>query len=416
MIKLVHYLSVPLAFLLFALPLGAQSMDRSLIDTESLRSSSPSASAGRFDLEQKLKEMEKKETEIEQLSQYVPLEGPVDEQNYIIGPGDIFVVGIAGAVEERIMVPVGADGQLVIPQVSAVDVGGLPLADARQKVLDKLSEIFREDELSVSLVGARIFNVQVTGKVAAPGDHKVTAAHRLYSAVELAGGKLPVGDLSRVKLYRDEDTLEYDLSLFLSEGDINENPFLLDGDIIVVPGVDLSEPLVYVSGAGRVDGLVNIDPSEDFQRLMERIGADRDMVNIAEIGLVREGEKYNVDLLASEGPVSVQPGDSIFFTTLVDSVYVGGRVNRGGSQPYIAGADYMTYVGMAGGIASEGTWHKVKVVRAGETMSPRKAGEIRRGDVIMIGTSTWYVTTEILKSLGEVASLATVIYTIGFRD
>ncbi len=415
--KMINCYAIITVFVLLVVSLAAQTFPSSSMLMQRQGSSNATARAGDISLTDELRrEISKKKEEMAKLSQFIPLEGVVDEKSYIVGPGDQFTINIAGSVEESYIVPVGADGLIALPYTCGVKVAGLSLSEAKSTIMTGLDDVFREGDLTVSLLCARLFVVHVTGHVELPGAYTVTAVDRPLSAIDLAGGYLPTADISRVKIIRGEETLSIDLSLYLSQGDISQNPYLLDGDIIVVPGSYLDAPSVFVSGGSEIDGYVRIDEGEDIRRLMVRVGADRSKINANDIVLFRDGQRYRIDLFESSEPLQLSDGDSIYFPVIPDSVYVGGRVVAGGSIPYIAGADHNAYVAMAGGIQKEGSSGSITIIRAGRKMSPKKAGMIRRGDVIIVETSTWTNILEFTKSFGEIASLATAIYVIGFRD
>jgi len=369
-----------------------------------------------FTLDEKLRELEKKKMAIEKLADYVPLAGAVDENEYIVGPGDRFTISIAGGVEEQYTIIVGADGSIVLPYTSAVMIAGSTLKEAKSSIQKSLATVFQEEDISSSLTTARLFIVTVVGMVNVPGAQTVSAVNSVHSAIEMAGGNITNADIGRVKLVRDGVEKVLDLTEFLRSGDLTQNPTLLDGDIVVVPGVDTSRPAVFLFGAGYSGSVVNFDHDDGVGDLMRKVGADREMIDISDIELIRDGEIYSVNLLGEGANSGIHSGDSIFFKTLPDSVYVGGRVTKGGSVPFIAGSGYAIYVAMAGGISTEGSANKVKVIRNGKKMGVRRAGDIRRGDVIMIGTSPWYVINEGMKSLGQIGSFASAIYIIAFRD
>ncbi len=367
-------------------------------------------------LEEKLKELEKRKTELKKLVEYIPIEGAVDENTYIVGPGDQFTLSIAGGVEEQYQINVGADGSVVLPFTKGVSVAGSNLAEAKRAMKSSLATVLREGDLTISLTTARLFIINVVGMVNFPGEQTVSAAGRVFSGIELAGGKLPSGDLSRVRLLRAGSETTLDLTKFLYSGDLSQNPTLLDGDIVVVPGTDLTESVVFLFGAGYSGTLVNISQGETAGAVLRRVGADREKIDLSDLALIRGGELFKIDLLSESANSPLQGGDSLFFKDLPDSVYVGGKVTSGGAVPYIAGADYRAYIAMAGGVSLEGGIGQTKIIRDGEKLSPKKAGMIRRGDVVLVGTSPWYVINEAFKSLGSVGTFASAVYVIGFRD
>ncbi|HDR91502.1 MAG TPA: polysaccharide export protein, partial [candidate division Zixibacteria bacterium] len=350
------------------------------------------------------------------MTDYVPMEGSIDEDTYIVGPGDQFLVGFVGSVEEKYFVPVGADGFVILPYSTSVKVSDMSLAKAKERITEGLSQIYNERDFSVTLVSARLFVVHVTGMVSMPGSYVLTAADRINAAIEMAGGPLLSARLSNTKLIRGGDTLDIDLNRYKADGDLNSNPHLLDGDVVHLTGFEPGSPWVYLSGASFTDGTVNFNRGETISQIISRLGANRDRIDFGSIHLIRGGESYNVDLLNTTDDVALSQGDSIFLSLLADSVYIGGRVTAGGAVKYVGGLSPRAYVAMAGGIAKEGTMGKIKIYRNGEKLSERKAGHIRPGDAIIVGTDNFYLIVETARALGQIATLASTIYVIGFRD
>ncbi len=375
------------------------------------------ANAGRISFDENLrKELQSKQQQIRNMTDYIPMEGTVDEDSYIVGPGDQFLVGFASSIEEKYFVPVGADGYVILPYSSSLKVSEMTLREAKIAILERLTNIYKEEDVSITLASARLFVVHVTGMVALPGSYIVTAADRVNSAIEFAGGPLQTARMSQTKLVRGTDTLHVDLNAYKSAGVLEANPTLLDGDVIYVPGFNYGKPWVFLSGASYTDGAVNIIPGETVSELISRVGADRDRIDLSSIRMVRDGEDYLVNLLDTEHKATLVNGDSIFLSMLPDSVYVGGRVTTGGAVKYIAGLGARAYVARAGGIQKEGTIDKIKIYRNGEKMSERKAGQIQPGDAIIVGTDDFYWIIETAKALGQLGTLASAIYVIGFRD
>ena len=415
--SLTKYLTIFLSITIAAIPLAAQSMATGILQDMKQSGQTSRARAGDIDIENDLrKDLRKKQEELRKLVDYIPLEGALDEDEYIIGPGDQFFVSFAGAVEERYVAAVGADGTIVLPYTKGIRISESTLREAKDLIVETLSQIYKEEDICVSLAAARLFVVHATGFVAMPGGYTVTAADRLHSAVEVAGGYLQSANISRIEIYRGADTIEVDLTGYTVRGDLADNPYLRDGDVIFVPGFDYRSPWVFVSGGGYSGGVVEIEAGEDVRGMMSRVGIDRENIDRSNISLAREGEKYSIDLLSMPENIGLSRGDSLFIPVLPDSVYVGGRVVRGGPVAYIAGEEYMAYIAMAGGISKEGSLRHVKIYRKGEKLSPRKAGDVMRGDAIIVGTDNFYYVTEFMKMLGQIGTFASAVYIIGFKD
>ena len=91
------------------------------------------------------------------------MEGSVDANKYIVGPNDIFSLGIWGIVNQPIPLSVSPEGSLIIPSVGEVGVSGLTLADAKEKVIAAVKKRFISAVVTLTLISPRRFLVTVTG-------------------------------------------------------------------------------------------------------------------------------------------------------------------------------------------------------------------------------------------------------------
>jgi hypothetical protein len=96
-------------------------------------------------------------------------------KSYIIGPGDELSIDIWGASQQSYQLTVDNGGNLNIPNVGPVSVGSLTLEDAQNKILNKLTLIYRDlaDEnprtfAHVYLAQIRPIKVHVIGEAFAP--------------------------------------------------------------------------------------------------------------------------------------------------------------------------------------------------------------------------------------------------------
>lgn len=233
--------------------------------------------------QQAVMEQQARQRTMDQLrsGQRIVAEGAVDENEYIVGPGDYFMVGIGGARPEEKRAVVGVDGILMVSQVGAFNVAGLTLAEARETILAGLRPIYSNVSLTVSLTETRQFYVHVAGEVQVPGRHVMVPIARIEDAVAAAMGdrgplmalrelrekiwespRLP--GLRNVEVRRSDGSVLYiDLLYYYSTGDISQNPFLQDGDQVFVPGIERGGPLlVHVEREGETTG----EPHERYTR------------------------------------------------------------------------------------------------------------------------------------------------------
>ena len=68
------------------------------------------------------------------------LRGPVDDELYIMGPGDRLSVVLGGRSDVTHMVVVSAEGAVILPGVAPVPVAGRTLKAAKSRIADPLGE------------------------------------------------------------------------------------------------------------------------------------------------------------------------------------------------------------------------------------------------------------------------------------
>jgi polysaccharide export outer membrane protein len=196
-----------------------------------------------------------------------PLLKELSAYQYRVGPRDVLRITvwdhpelIAPTVPGRVNDPtagaafnevtgqvVSADGNVYVPYVGLVQVGGKTIDEVRTLLTQSLARYIRNPQLDVRVVAYRSQLVQVVGEVAKPGpvpvsDTPVTAV----DAVSLAGGARPEADLSHVTVTRRGQIAQLDLQSLYDHGDTTHNRLLQDGDIVHVP--DRNRSKVFVLG------------------------------------------------------------------------------------------------------------------------------------------------------------------------
>lgn len=183
---------------------------------------------------------------------------------YTLGAGDIVRVDIFDitpelALEQRYTIL--PDGTLNLPWVGSVPLAGLSLGQAASVLSDRFGRFIRNPVVTVSLLAPRPLKVGIIGEVNRPGAYIIsvisnevtqtslnqrTAAEggnqwpRVSQAIQSAGGITGFANLRQVKVRRvrvsgGEEVIPIDLLSFLSQGDLNQDILLRDGDTIVIP-------------------------------------------------------------------------------------------------------------------------------------------------------------------------------------
>lgn len=317
------------------------------------------------------------------MAQTVPLEGAVDPQEYLIGPGDLFHIAIGGAQPIMVTLPVSADGYLLLPDAGAIDIAGRALNEARELATRRLRAQFQNVTVDVTLAQPRKFYVHVSGAVPTPGRFMATPVARVATVLAMAyadTSRPPVSNatfrpaLRNIKLiHRDgsEDTV--DLLRYYSTGNTKYNPYLQDGDVISIPTYDPNHDAVFVSGNVAFPGtydhrtddtLLDLlilatgqDPPSGFERVrLTRTGPDGSV----------ESEIYNVSELSDD--VHVDELDQVH--ALPDELVRGtatieGWVHFPGTYSIVTGeTSIQALVEMAGGLRDDALERSAYLQRA----------------------------------------------------
>ena len=112
--------------------------------------------------------------------------GPVDPDEYLVGPGDTFEVVLRGADLETHILEVDAEGSILIPEIGLVSLSGLTVTEARAKVQQRVTDVARSLRVDFTLQRVREVRVWVSGLVEEPGFYEVQATMRVSDILELA--------------------------------------------------------------------------------------------------------------------------------------------------------------------------------------------------------------------------------------
>ena len=161
-----------------------------------------------------------------------------------IYPGDIIsLVMISADREEQPNLRVDERGVVHIPLAGDVEVAGVTLLEAEQRLESALRQYDRTIRVSILLTEARGQMATIVGAVNEPGRVEVSGGMRLADLVAHAGG--PVGsdesetafsggDLGTARLVRNGQALPVSVNLALT-GDLRHNIRIRPGDVLHVP-------------------------------------------------------------------------------------------------------------------------------------------------------------------------------------
>ncbi len=341
-----------------------------------------------------------------------PQEGPISENEYLVGPGDRFRLIIWGAVNIDEQLTVTPTGEIFIPDCGSVYISGLTLKAAKEKVIGFLSKVYKGMKFDLLLTGMRTFRVNLVGELELPGLYELNPVQRLSDLI-LLGKPKDIADLEQIMLIKDKDTTTVNIYDYLYKGKKESNPFLKDGMLVVVPRVSQEGSKVYVSSPSLKLGYYPLTNRLSISDFLEEYGGYTRKIDFHNVLLIRGGTKRTIDLTTKDKDLIVENGDTIIFREIMDSVSVAGEVNKPGVYPYYSGLKIMDYIGMAGGTNQFGSYSKVKVVRNGKILLLKEVEFVQSGDVIIVGRSYYTLFRDIMSTTSGVLSIILTAYALG---
>jgi len=318
------------------------------------------------------------------------LEHTIVPSDYLVGPGDRFIISIMGSEPYIELMTVTPTGDIVIPEVGMISVAGLSAEEASRQILAYLKGIFPAYKTACTLYGIRGIRVSVTGAVKRPGLREVTQLSRLTDLLDAAGGVQSNAVLHRIRLIRNsQDEQILDLTSYYHEGDMSRNPYLRSGDQVIVPFGEITTDLVLVRGLGTGITYQAIKPAETLASLMKRIAhgknADRGSVTLQRQG---EADQPEQQVIAADqfSSTTLQPGDVLYIDTIAE-IAVVGEVRAAGRIAFQPGLTAEDYIVLAGGITRDGSSRKVEIARLnGQTLRGGDT-QVQAGDTIYVPRS-----------------------------
>ena len=156
--------------------------------------------------------------------------------NYVIGAGDRVSVSVWGAVEAQTLAVVDPDGNIFLPGIGPVRLGGVRAGDVQRVVEEQVRRIYTQQVqvYAVLLTPGRV-GVFVTGFVRLPGRHQGSGGDSVLDYLARAGGVDPSrGSFRDIAVVRGDQTIaRVDLYDFLLRGRLPRIQFQ-EGDTIIV--------------------------------------------------------------------------------------------------------------------------------------------------------------------------------------
>jgi len=216
-------------------------------------------------------------------------EGSVDAETYMLGPGDKIFVSISGLEEVIFNLIIDQEGNLYIPKVRGINLNNSTLAEGKEKITSAINEYYKNVDVFVTLVDFRKIKVSLLGDVKYPSSQVLPANSRLLDLITASKGLTETSNYRNIKIVSKEGKQQsYDLLKYLRFGDNDNNPFLMEGDLVLVDKVD---KVVAIYGEIKYPGIYEYVKGESVDELINLAGGFTHLAREDSIEVISFDEK-----------------------------------------------------------------------------------------------------------------------------
>ena len=393
--------------------------------------------------------------------------------DYLLGPGDAVFVDVWGASQKQFESTVSPEGFINIEGYGPVNVSGLTVAQANQRLRNTLGSRFGGSQVKLTVGQTKTITVNVMGEVKAPGTYTVSAFATVFHALYMAGGVNDIGTLRSIKVLRKGRLVStVDIYDYILNGKLSGNTLIRksggemsiyslnefergkfqvqDADSVWVDSVlDRYKNLVEVRGAVMRPGKYQMDGNiSTVRQLIQTAGGlaedampARGIIHRLRSDRTLEVKSFNGgDVMQhKEADIPLQNEDVVFIPSRKDTneellLTINGEVRYPGSYQYAANSSIESLILQAGGLTDKASVAKVdiarrfrdkKAVASGEQVAQFFSFSLKDGfiidgkpdfilqpfDEVYVRTSPGYVEQQHVKVEGEVQFEGTYVIT-----
>lgn len=258
--------------------------------------------------------------------------------DYVVGPGDTFVVQLYGNRNASYTLEVSREGIIQFPEIGPVSLAGLKFSEAQGVIERTVSEQMIGVKSAVTMGTLRTIRVFVLGDAVQPGSYIVGSLSTMTNALFASGGVNQIGSLRTIQLKRQGKVITtLDLYDLLLNGDTRNDARLLPGDVIFIPPVGAT---VGVDGEVRRPAIYEVKQEKTIGEVIRLAGgmmptAYPQASRVERINEQGDRTVLDVNLSSPRGKsLAVKSGDVVRIYSVLDTqeniVTVEGHVKRPG--------------------------------------------------------------------------------------
>ena len=278
-------------------------------------------------------------------STYAPLTQFSPPSNYVLGPGDILLVSVLGAVETTESFQIEDDGSIFFPQLGEMQLAGKSLSQAEDYIKSRVILAYPNSEAFVTLQDYRAITIFISGLAKQPGSYTVSGLSDITNFLDAAGGFDTSASLREIELYRNQQLIKvYDLYDLILHGKYDPGLKLRSGDSILIKPRTKS---VSIYGAVRRPAIYELTNQESLFDLINFSLGLKSNAKFNEIIVKRKSSKGEIIFISVEDgiePLALQDGDVVYVPgynyTNATSVTFKGAFKTTGSFPFALASSY----------------------------------------------------------------------------
>jgi protein involved in polysaccharide export with SLBB domain len=334
-------------------------------------------------------------------------------KNYTIGPDDEVVVDVFGYQEVNQKLTVSTEGNISIPFVGLINVSGLTVDQATQRIKQRMiksgySSIGSgQSQLQISIGKIRSIKIIVIGEAKKVGTYTLSSLSSLFSALYAAGGPNENGSLRSIELIRNNKTIEtFDAYQFLLHANQSSDVRLMDRDVIRIP---IAKNQVTLTGEIKKPAIFELKKGEKLTDILEYAGGFTANAYTATINIVQTTDKEKMIRDVDKSAISIyepQNGDIIEVGKILDKfsnkISIKGAVYRPGNFQLSQGITLSQLIKKAEGLKDDAFKQRGVIIRLNEDYTKEVISfnpinivtnaqqdiELKKNDEVIIGNTS----------------------------
>ena len=292
--------------------------------------------------------------------------------NYILGPADELQISVFGVQVFDDAITVSREGIVSIQNVGNIQVSGLTIEAATQKIKAAIAGVYStvrsgQSKVEVTLSKIRTIKVTIIGS-RLPGNYSISSLATVYNALFLSGGPSRNESYRNIELIRNNKVYKIiDIYHFLVNGNQSDNVGLKDNDVIRIPAYTTR---VTIEGEVKRPGIFEIKKGEHFSDVLTFASGFNEFAYTTSVNVLQKtGKEYKVaDVQASKFSSYIPLNGDVYRVSKIlnrfeNRIVISGAVFRPNTYSFYEGMRFSDLVAKAEGLKEDAYKDRAIIVR-----------------------------------------------------